>query len=258
MPAAEDRHDAGRPGGGRLGEARQGERHLGEDLPGLVDATSMRDLPSTARGVRTRASLVAAARAVFERDGFIDSRLTDITKEASCSTGTFYTYFDSKEEIFTAVLLDAQDDMLHPGPPHGGGHERRSVVESLAAGNRAYVESYKRNAELMLLLEQVAAIDPKFRQLRVRRGRAFAERNRRWIQRLQDEGFADPELDSDMSARALSAMVGRMAYHKYALGEDDWGTDDAFVETATKLWVNALGIPSDGSRRSPQAKGSQH
>lgn len=268
MSTVEDQHGEGEPtggylgegnlGGGHLGEDIPGGSHLGEDLPGLVDVASLRDLPSTARGVRTRASLVAAARAVFERDGFIDSRLTDITKEASCSTGTFYTYFDSKEEIFTAVLLDAQDDMLHPGPPHGGGHERRSVVESLEAGNRAYVESYKRNAKLMLLLEQVAAIDSKFRRLRIRRGRAFAERNRRWIQRLQDEGFADPELDSDMSARALSAMVGRMAYHKYALGEDDWGSDDVFIETATKLWTNALGIPPDGSPRSSQAKGSQH
>ena len=233
------------------------EDHQGEELPTLVDAAALRDLPSTARGVRTRASLVAAARVVFERDGFIDSRLTDITKEARCSTGSFYTYFDSKEGILTAVLQEAQDDMLHPGPPHGS-HEHRTVVEALDAGNRAYIEAYKRNAKLMFLLEQVAAIDPKFRRLRIKRGRAFAERNCRWIKKLQDEGFADPDLDPDMSARALSTMVGRMAYHKYAIEEGDWGSDDLLVETATKLWVNALGIPSDGSRRSPQARGAQH
>ncbi|WP_350270419.1 TetR/AcrR family transcriptional regulator [Brevibacterium sp. CBA3109] len=229
----------------------------GEDLPTLVDAALLRDLPSTARGVRTRASLVAAARAVFERDGFIDSRLTDITKEAQCSTGTFYTYFDSKEEAFTAVLQEAQDDMLHPGPPDGN-NEDRTVVESLDAGNRAYIESYKRNAKLMLLLEQVAAIDPKFRRLRLKRGRAFAERNCRWITKLQEGGFADPDLDPDMSARALSAMVGRMAYHKYALEESGWGSDDLLIENATKLWVNALGIPGDGSRRGPSAQGLRH
>ncbi|WP_193072303.1 MULTISPECIES: TetR/AcrR family transcriptional regulator [unclassified Brevibacterium] len=220
----------------------------GEDLPALVDPTLARDLPSTPRGIRTRASLVAAARTVFERDGFIDSRLTDITKEAQCSTGTFYTYFDSKEEALAAVLHEAQEDMLHPGPPQGH-HKDRSVVESLEAGNRAYVEAYKRNAKLMLLLEQVAAVDPKFRRLRLDRGRAFAQRNCRWIKKLQDEGFADPSLDPVMSASALSLMVGRMAYFKYALEEPDWGTDDLLVETATKLWVNALGIPADGSRR---------
>lgn len=223
------------------------EEH-GENPPAHGGAPPKRDLPTTARGLRTRASLVAAARAVFERDGFIDSRLTDITKEAQCSTGTFYTYFDSKEEALAAVLQEAQEDMLHPGPPQEH-HENRTVVESLEAGNRAYIEAYKRNARLMLLLEQVASVDPEFRQLRLNRGQAFAKRNSKWVKKLQDEGFADPGLDSDMSAKALSLMVGRMAFYKYALNEPGWGTDELLVETATKLWLNALGIPADGSRR---------
>ena len=227
-----------------------------EDLPTLVDTALLRDPPTTTRGTRTRAALVAAARVVFERDGFIDSRLTDITKEAKCSTGTFYTYFDSKEQAFAAVLSEAQEDMLHPGPPHSG-DEVRTVIEQLRAGHRAYIESYKRNAKLMLLLEQVAAIDANFRRLRLDRARAFSRRNCRWIRKLQDEGYVDPSLDPLMSARALSAMVGRMAYFKYAVEEPDWGSDELLVETATKLWVNALGIPTDGSRRSPQAPGAQ-
>ena len=62
-----------------------------EDLPTLVDTALLRDLPTTTRGTRTRAALVAAARVVFERDGFIDSRLTDITKRGQVLHGTFYT-----------------------------------------------------------------------------------------------------------------------------------------------------------------------
>ena len=56
------------------------------------------------------------------------------------------------------------------------------------------------------------SVDPEFRQLRLNRGQAFAKRNSKWVKKLQDEGFADPSLDSDMSAKALSLMVGRMAY----------------------------------------------
>jgi AcrR family transcriptional regulator len=66
--------------------------------------------PVTARGERTRSALVAAARRVFERDGFQESRLTDITAEANCSTGTFYTYFQSKEEILDAVFSEAHQN----------------------------------------------------------------------------------------------------------------------------------------------------
>ncbi|MFS0883615.1 TetR/AcrR family transcriptional regulator [Aeromicrobium sp. 179-A 4D2 NHS] len=217
------------------------------DLPTLVDPSKLREMPTTARGVRTREALVAAARRVFERDGFINSRLTDITAEAKCSIGSFYTYFESKDEIFAAVMQAAQDDMLHPGLPRVDS-DPSNVAAILDASNRAYVEAYKRNAKLNLLLEQVATIDPEFRKLRVARGAAFAERNARWIKRLQDEGYADPELDPYMTARALSPMLGRMAYHAFAL-EDDSLDEDAIVATATVVWMNALGIPKDGTKR---------
>ena len=38
--------------------------------------------PASARGTRTREALVRAARQVFERDGFLDARITDIAEQA--------------------------------------------------------------------------------------------------------------------------------------------------------------------------------
>jgi hypothetical protein len=43
-----------------------------------------------------------------------------------------------------------------------------------------------------------------------------------------------------MTARALSGMVGRLAYSSFALGMG-WSVDD-LVETSTRLWANALGL----------------
>jgi AcrR family transcriptional regulator len=192
--------------------------------------------------VRTRAALVAAARTVFERDGFLASRLTDITAEASCSTGTFYTYFVSKEEIFLAVMDAAQDEMLHPGMPHV--EKSDDPVDVIEASNRAYFEAYQRNGRLMMLQEQVATIDADFRQQRLERGEAFASRNAKGIERLQEAGLVDAQLDPLMTARALSGMVGRLAYSSFALGMD-WPVDD-LVETSTRLWANALGLTYRG------------
>ena len=48
-----------------------------------------RRAPASARGARTRQTLVEAARRVFERDGFLDARITDITAEAGVAAGTF-------------------------------------------------------------------------------------------------------------------------------------------------------------------------
>lgn len=211
--------------------------------PRSRDAISPREAPRTARGLRTRAALVAAARTVFERDGYINARLTDITEEAAMATGSFYTYFTGKADVFAAVLEAFQDEMLHP-------HVREVAaaddpVASVRASNRAYLESYARNAKLMHLLEEVAIFDDDVKDLRRRRVALFGQRNAKAIRELQRRGIADPGIDPALATAALSHMVSRMAYATFVLGEP-WEMDD-LVETLTRLWVNALRIEAPGS-----------
>lgn len=213
-----------------------------EERPAAPDG---RPLPRTARGLRTRAALIAAARAVFERDGYLESRLVDITREAHCAAGTFYTYFDTKEDVLEAVLAEVQDDMMHPGLPHvDASHDPAAVI---AASNRAYLESYRRNARLMAVLEQVSAVNERFRQIRNDRAAAFIDRNARSIGRLQEQGLADPELDPLVASRGLSGMLSRLAYTYFVLegGDDETSltTYETLVSTADRLWCNGLGLP---------------
>jgi AcrR family transcriptional regulator len=214
----------------------------------------VREPPRTARGARTRAALIAAARTVFERDGYLNARLTDITAEARCSTGSFYTYFTNKQEVFAAVLEEAQEEMLHP-------HVREVLdtedpVAVIEAANRAYLESYERNAALMRLLEQVATIDDDVREFRRRRADLFAQRNARSIRDLQARGLADPTLDPVVASRALSSMVSRTAYAAYVLGDDV--DRDLLVATLTRLWANALRLEQPAaSARKPRPAASK-
>jgi AcrR family transcriptional regulator len=177
---------------------------------------------------------------VFERDGFLEARITDIAADASVATGSFYTYFTSKEDAFAAVVEEISEEMLHPRL-----HEladRDDPVAVIEAANRAYLVAYRRNARLMALLEQVAQIDEDFRALRLRRTRAFTARNAQAIARLQERGLADAELDPRLAAHALGAMVSRMAYLRYVLRLDT-ASLEALTQTLTRLWANALGIP---------------
>jgi hypothetical protein len=93
----------------------------------------------------------------------------------------------------------------------------------------------------MRLLEQVASIDDDVRELRRRRGAAFAQRNARCIRELQGLGLADPTLDPLLAANALSGMVSRMAYQVYVVGEAV--AFERLVATVTSLWANALRLP---------------
>jgi Bacterial regulatory proteins, tetR family len=60
--------------------------------------------PRRADAERNRRALLAAARRVFERDGFVGARITDIADEAGAAHGCFYSHFPGKEEIFAAVV----------------------------------------------------------------------------------------------------------------------------------------------------------
>ncbi len=180
-----------------------------------------------------------AARQVFERDGFPDARITDITAAAGVAAGSFYTYFTSKEDVFAAVMEEVEEEMLHPRLEPA--HDRDDPVAVIEAANRAYLVAYRRNAKLMGLMEQVAGIDPDFRDQRLRRARAFMKRNAAAIRRLQADGHADPDLDPVLAAEALSAMVSRMAYFRYVLNLGN-ASQPALVQTLTRLWTGALGI----------------
>jgi AcrR family transcriptional regulator len=204
------------------------------DLPAYT-----RRAPASARGARTRTALVRAAREVFERDGFLDARITDITARAGVAAGSFYTYFTGKDDAFAAVMAEVEEEMLHPRL-----HELRDrddPIGVIEAANRAYLGAYRRNAKLMALMEQVAQVDERFRRLRLRRARAFVKRNAHALARLQQRGVADPELDPLLAAEALSAMVSRMAYLHYVQGFGR-AHGEALIQTLTQLWVGALGI----------------
>jgi AcrR family transcriptional regulator len=221
--------------------ARGNKRSPDVPIAGPANGQATRQPPVTKRGIRTRKALVDAARVIFERDGFLDSRLHDITAAANISTGSFYTYFDSKEEILAAVLEEAQEEMMHPRMAHIDAKENPSAL--IEASNRSYFEAYARNAKLMGLLEHVAVIDPQFRKIRRERSAAFVERNARSIADLQKRGLADKELDPRMVATALSAMVSRLAYYTYVLEEES--SLDALVAVSTRVWCNALKISID-------------
>jgi AcrR family transcriptional regulator len=76
--------------------------------------------PRTDRGRRTQRALLDAAAAEFGEKGFHDSSIVSITARAGVALGTFYTYFESKDALFRALVSDISDQV------------RASVAEQLA------------------------------------------------------------------------------------------------------------------------------
>jgi AcrR family transcriptional regulator len=215
--------------------------------------------PRSRKGARTRARLLAAAKQVFERDGFLDARISDIAEAAAISHGAFYHYFDSKEQIFREVA-EAQESFL-TAPPTGeqpADGVDRSPRGRIRTANRRYLERYRDQARIMGVIEQVSRFDDHVKAARAGRQKHFAERAERAIRRWQAEGLVDSEVDPAIAATALGAMVARFAELWLVQGYARYRFDEA-VEQLTRLWANALGLddrpePAPPRRRRARAR----
>ena len=56
--------------------------------------------------VESRRRILDAARDVFFRDGFMRANLDEMAEKAGVAKGTLYRYFDSKADLYVAVLAD--------------------------------------------------------------------------------------------------------------------------------------------------------
>lgn len=194
--------------------------------------------PRSAKGRRTRARLLEAGKAVFERDGFLQARITDIAAEAQVSHGSFYHYFESKESLFreiaeqVEVRLVSMDDVAHDvdaGP-----------IERIRAANHAYLTAYKKEARIMRVIEEVSRYNDDVRAVRSKRDDYLAARLESAIKRLQADGLADKRIDQHYAATALGGMVAKFAEMMF-IGGARFDLDAA-VEQLTLLWANALGL----------------
>ena len=69
-----------------------------------------------------RQTILEAAAEVFRVQGFAGASMTAVAERAGGSKATLYRYFDSKEDVFIAVMLDAvienanERSSTHSGP----------------------------------------------------------------------------------------------------------------------------------------------
>ncbi|MBN8293501.1 TetR/AcrR family transcriptional regulator [Rhodobacter sp. NTK016B] len=62
--------------------------------------------PRTRRGKDTRAAILRAAETVIGDVGFAAASIADITRAAGIAQGTFYIYFQSKDEVFRELVVE--------------------------------------------------------------------------------------------------------------------------------------------------------
>jgi len=113
------------------------------------------------KAAETEGALKAAAKRVFARKGYLNTKITDITAEAGRAAGSFYNHFASKEELLEALLADiaASGDESAEQADHLADFSDPAAVRWHV---KQYWDFYRENAATMLALRQAAMVSDSF------------------------------------------------------------------------------------------------
>lgn len=114
--------------------------------------------PRTERGRKTMRKLLDAAAGEFGEHGFHEASISSITRRAGVALGTFYTYFDSKDEIFRALVADMSDAVKVAArealqPDMGALEVERAALE-------AFLRFAGEHKEVYRIIDEAEFVDP--------------------------------------------------------------------------------------------------
>jgi AcrR family transcriptional regulator len=191
--------------------------------------------PRTARGERTLRKILDAARGEFGERGFSDSSIVGITQRAGVALGTFYTYFDSKESVFQALVRDMSAQVRDTVAP-----VFKDASDALD-GERRALESFLRFArahrDVYRIVDEAEFVEPQaYREHYETTAARIAAR----FVAARDKGELASDLsDEDLEILAWAAMGANVFL---GLRYSVWGSADAtrIAEVANRLFRKGL------------------
>ena len=189
-----------------------------------------------------RSEIVAAARRCFARDGFHQTSMPDIAREAGMSAGAFYRYFPSKEDVILEIAGQAFGVMA--GRIGAAGDGRPPAIGDIVAavvgpmgGDTITLPSGEvvPTEELARCGVQAWGELLRHESLRRRASAGFDAVRARLAQMLrlgQEGGVVPADLDPDDGARVVIALLPGFILQRQAFGLDDV---DGFVRAVQTL-----------------------
>lgn len=174
---------------------------------------------------KTRQDLIRAANRLFLRNGYVATSLANIAEEAALTKGAVYSNFESKEDLFLALLQESDPEWTAP-------HDTAAATTGTTPAERAasfgkYAASQRPSRKQVAMFLEMNAVALR------------SERPRQWVASHNDAFFAqfgqrlgaalgmetaDPKL---LGFIAQSLYVGLLTHSAF---NDDDTDDDTFAK----------------------------
>lgn len=176
-----------------------------------------------------RSSLYAAAATVVGRDGYENASISKITALAGVANGTFYNYFENRQDLFDKLLPAVGDTLID--------FIRDRVDNTLPAQDKecarlaAYFEFFEANPGFLRLLNEAEVFAPVAYAEHIQR---FSIRYMRALQRARDAGELRTFSDDELRA-VVFMLMGCRSYMTLLLKQQKGSDASALVQAYIKL-----------------------
>ena len=115
--------------------------------------------PRTERGRRTLRKLLDASATEFGEKGFHEASVSSITRRAGVALGTFYTYFDSKDALFRALVQDMSANVMSSA--RSALSEQMNALQIEEAALAAFLRFAREHKEVYRIIDEAEFVDPE-------------------------------------------------------------------------------------------------
>ena len=193
-------------------------------------------MPELSKDDIVRAEILKAAERMFQKWGSNKTTMEDIAREAGKGKSTLYYYYQSKEEIFDAVVIVEFEKILQKAKELA--QETETAKERLI---KYFVESINemksRTSAYTIIHEEIRRNQNFIKKLRDK----FQAREEKYIQEILEFGLKNKEfifIHKSEVTTAAKAITGMMhALELYLLLEND---DTAQIDIAARFIANGL------------------
>jgi TetR/AcrR family transcriptional regulator, fatty acid metabolism regulator protein len=172
---------------------------------------SLRSLPSTRSAVADKhAAILRAAIRVFANNGYFNSKVADIAREAGVADGTVYLYFKSKEEILHSIFDRNMEEVMAEGRKQLEGlTDPREKLRRIAL---LHLERLGADRELAIVFQVELRGSTKFMEEFSAAGFAeYLELIRSTVEEGQRAGVFRRQLHAKVAAKILFGALDEMA-----------------------------------------------
>jgi len=152
----------------------------------------------SARKEKEKAIFTAALKTIKEK-GFHRARMSDVAERAGISYGLVYHYFESKEDLFDALLNRWWEGLF--GLLSRVRENSDPIQEKLAGIIRYFLDTYQKDPELVnIFITEISRSTTNLTPERLENFKTFMSSTEKIMQQGQDQGV----LRSDFKARYLT------------------------------------------------------